>query len=831
MSNGPERPSVWHLFTLYQFAIAQPIFHLLGRHADFFVAHRAGAWDPFALAAFVYLVPAGLLLGAGNLVGRLPQRFHRSLHEALIVLLGAVFLLPAARKLPLPAFAILLVALAGGTGIAWATRRAFVSRILEWGAPVSLVFPVVFLFFSPVRGLAREGTDVEPDRLTDSERPPVILLVLDELPLSSILTADDEIDASRFPALAELASGSVWFRNATTVSDVTNEAVPAILTGEYPERNRIATAAEYPRNLFTLLGTAERTHAIELLTRLCPGSICGAEETRRTGPRRLRAELRDTGIAWLHVTLPRALTGRLPSIAGTWRDFGRGPEAMSQSQPPDPEDPRFVTKRRDRSVSDFETFLADLVRDPAPGSLHFLHLELPHIPWRFLPSGLEYGPISKSAFAHGVDAQGVWTGSPWQVVQGLQRHLLQAIFTDTLIARLTRTLKANGLWESALVIVTADHGLAFQRGEPGRTPTRANALEIMAVPLFVRAPGLETGTVDDRNAELVDLLPTVIDFVGGRPAGPVDGRSLLGTETGRPTKRLIVGDETWSLASDTRPARLAAAARIEAAFGRGTGIEGIYRVESIAPARELVGEPLPRATTAASCRVLFEEPWSFDRVGWTRGFLPAQVTGRILGCETGASEPLAIAINGVIAATTWTYVEGDATRFTAMVPPAAFQDGANTVDAFRIREPESAEPRLELFENGSRIRYRIEQGEEELRLVASNGTTAAIETGAVTGEITREGQLFSGWAEDPSGTRPFVAILVFVDGELVHSMPSGGFPVVGRNAASVLNPEGAGVRFMIPSALMPNQESEVRVFAVKGPVGSELAIVRPAEGR
>ena len=77
-------------------------------------------------------------------------------------------------------------------------------------------------------------------------KPLVVVLLLDELPVDSLLTPDGSIDAARFPNFAALAGTSTWFRNATTVYDSTFKAVPAILDAKLPEKGTPPDRARAP---------------------------------------------------------------------------------------------------------------------------------------------------------------------------------------------------------------------------------------------------------------------------------------------------------------------------------------------------------------------------------------------------------------------------------------------------------------------------------------------------------------------------------------------------------------------------------------------------------
>ena len=76
----------------------------------------------------------------------------------------------------------------------------------------------------------------------------------------------------------------------------------------------------------------------------------------------------------------------------------------------------------------------------------------------------------------------------------LQRHFLQTGFADHELQRLWRHLKREGMWDKSLIVVAADHGVAFQQA-PRAAPAdaRDTAVEIAPVPLLIKAPGPEQG--------------------------------------------------------------------------------------------------------------------------------------------------------------------------------------------------------------------------------------------------------------------------------------------------------------------------------------------------
>ena len=98
-------------------------------------------------------------------------------------------------------------------------------------------------------------------------------------------------------------------------------------------------------------------------------------------------------------------------------------------------------------------------------------------------------------------------------------------YVDAQLSRLFTHLQNKGLWDRTVVVVTGDHGQAFY--EHGFA-AHANAIynEVMAVPLIIRAPGLKPG-IDNRPAQHVDILPSVLDLLGLPPHPSSQGVTLF----------------------------------------------------------------------------------------------------------------------------------------------------------------------------------------------------------------------------------------------------------------------------------------------------------------
>ena len=248
------RRSLPGVFLLSNLAIAQPLFDVMGRHAEFFVAHHATsgtiALGSVALSIGIPLTLTGLLVGMGLVMPGLARRCELLALGGLASLaslttLKLVTALPAVGLLPLSALA--------GIGISLLIARSsgFVS-LLRVVSPAALLFPIAFLFFSPAAGLVFGESPAARVSTSTEFRGSIFVIVFDEFSTASLLDEDLAIDADLHPNFARLAATSDWYRQNTTVSHSTQLAVPAILTGRYPTVGKLPVVADHPINLFSL---------------------------------------------------------------------------------------------------------------------------------------------------------------------------------------------------------------------------------------------------------------------------------------------------------------------------------------------------------------------------------------------------------------------------------------------------------------------------------------------------------------------------------------------------------------------------------------------------
>jgi arylsulfatase A-like enzyme len=111
-------------------------------------------------------------------------------------------------------------------------------------------------------------------------------------------------------------------------------------------------------------------------------------------------------------------------------------------------------------------------------------------------------------------------------------------YADAQFGRLMERLRADPAWDRTLVIVVGDHGEGLhEHGE--RFHANLVYESTQRVPLIIRAPGARAGRVAEP-VSLVDITPTVLDFVGIDSSAEFRGISLRGGVEGHsPAKRDI----------------------------------------------------------------------------------------------------------------------------------------------------------------------------------------------------------------------------------------------------------------------------------------------------
>lgn len=461
-------------------------------------------------------------------------------------------------------------------------------------------------------------------------KPPVVMIQLDEFPVDIMLREDGRIDPVRYPTFAALAATGTWFKNAHTVYDSTTKATPAIFDGKLPKPGTKPTYEGHPRTVFDLFGRrGYRIVKSEEATSLCPPRYCrGARKTR-------------------------------PAIL-----------------------PLLQRGRRER----LERFFAQI--KPGKPTFYAKHVLLPHGPYQYLPSGKQTRRTYQDPIPGMNSPPGF--GDRFLTQHNQQRLQLQVAYTDYQLGRLFARMVANGTFDKALIVITADHGFAFEVGvKDRRMATQSNIDEIAPVPLFIKAPGQRRGSTSGTYVRTTDIVPTIADILNFRMPYRADGRSAFSRSVRRRRSvRMIRRDFSSTITVQAgsmerrRRANVRAKLRL---FGSGD-VRSLYT--GIGPNRALIGRNTAdlRPAGLGKVRATIKGAADLRSVNTRSLILPAQIAGPVRGGRRGQKRDVAVAVNGHVEAVGRSfYLRGSRQEsFAVNVPEASLRPGRNTVEVFQV---------------------------------------------------------------------------------------------------------------------------------------------------
>lgn len=662
-----------HVAALASIAIVQPLFDMLARSPEFLLAHDLGPAEIMALTGILGIA----LPFSCSLIVALLHRIHPASARAAATGMAAIFValitLYAAKHLPgtWPPFAL---AVAFGAGAAALYHRVHsVRAFATWLVPGIVVIPLIFILRP---GVQRLVWPQEHQLLASSaSATPVVFVVFDGLPLTALLDEAQHIDRELYPAFAALADQSTWYRNATTVSDYTQWALPAIVSGQYPVPRSLPIASDHRETLFTMLGSSHEIAVHEPITRLCPQSLCDH------GGDGIANELREfaepLSVAYLHALLPEQIRSTLPAVDQGW----------AEGVPPSEKPGEMWLRGGDHSRrGEVLAFINSIVSDGDGPSLHFLHVLLPHIPLAYLPDGQRYG--TERVLPGLLDTRDRWEDDEWAATQGYRRFLLQVGYVDTILGQLVDRLKDVGLYDRALVIVTSDHGGSFRAGRAFRRLTEDTVMDIAPVPLLIKAPHQRAGVTSDRNVETVDILPTVADLMKVEPPWRFDGVSAIRGDVKRGKTIYYNGAKQRKRLPDSLTDSIASSVAHKVALFGAAGNR--YRIPLDSPQRDLIGRDVGELRVLDAPEDVdfsLDVHGDFSHVDPQSRFLPAQLAGRARWTGSRDRAIVAIAVNGIVRATTWTYrypQRGSDGAWAVVIAPDAFRYGENDVEIYLV---------------------------------------------------------------------------------------------------------------------------------------------------
>lgn len=545
-----------HLWVLSVFAFGEPLFAALNQQFVYLHDVQAGWMEVLSVVLLLTSILPFVSVLLDQVVQRLARWWGGFGRDGVIVLLAFVVILTMLRPFLRLRFLVIessvwMVSL----GVAAPLSLLFVylyrrSPWVRFWISVSTVgivcSPGIFLY----RYASLQRSDAQEHRIPVDRPVPVVFIVFDEFSGTTLMNRDLEVDATHFPQFARLGKTATWYRNASTVQCRTDMAVPALLSGQYPSIKRPPLESRYPGNL---LQTIHRTGAYDMLvfepiTRLCPAAVRQRPSRMRTYWQKMDSVTRTLMGVYPHLILPDDMPIPFPPISRLWFGLPEVPIAEDAVTTGLVRHVPFML--RDNQVQQFLSCL----RPSQQPQFCFLHVELPHLPWYFLPSGRYYN-YERGAEFHPPGSWGElgedWDEDPVVVARNEHRYLQQVGFVDRFVGQLLDQLEEIQILDQCLLIVTADHGVSFRPGHSRRVPDSETLPDILSIPLFIKWPGQTVGKIDDTNVESVDILPTIGETLGLALSEPVDGTSV--TDPQRKLRKTMYVEQTMKVAQPEIP--------------------------------------------------------------------------------------------------------------------------------------------------------------------------------------------------------------------------------------------------------------------------------------
>ena len=418
----------------------------------------------------------------------------------------------------------------------------------------------------------------------------VILISLDTL-RADHLSCYDDASPARTPAIDALAQGAVRFSDCTSAAPTTLASHVSLLTGTWPH-----------------------THGI-----FRNGYVVHPEN------RMLAELLGEHGFHTAGFAGSFALTG--------WVEIGQGFDHWDDAfderiryEDPEP------NQRRAAGVTD--AVLAYLDERPNEERLFlFAHYFDAHHPYDppapFRPAEVpaqltgEIADQRRAVDQHQSAILGAGSGLDNVIVQGLTKELVlepdgqprgidhdlarlyagEVEYMDHHLGRLFAGLKERGLWDDALILLTADHGETFWEHGDFWNHGLAVYQTTVHVPLIVKLPGQGSAVARgvDRSVSLVDVCPTVLELVDARAPSGLEGVSLVPDLIGETEERSSAVFAEATQPAQREPKELLWKGACKARMVRGGGLKYVWTPYlEIEELYDLDADPGERANLLAS---------------------------------------------------------------------------------------------------------------------------------------------------------------------------------------------------------------------------------------
>ncbi|MFT7293580.1 MAG: hypothetical protein ACI87Q_001429 [Pseudohongiellaceae bacterium] len=659
-----------YIFFVVNLAVLVPLLGVLGSQYNLFTAHGVTSGAIISILFYVVLLPSivlSLLRTLAKLLGG-----ARAFDGLVLVVFIGIFLTYLFNKAGYGLLAseyepaiLLLAALLVTAG---AVVTIFNTRMLRKLSYFSLTIPLVilhFVFVSPASTLFAGSQGERAELLGGINDTPVVLMVFDEFSGLTIQDAEGGVDASRYPGFAEIARNANYFPNALTVDYRTDISVPSMVSGTLRSGdNRGLAAGENLIELFRDWGGGVLAQSSVL-----PADLMYEQQVN------LYSFASDTLTLYLHIISHQDwIENKIGAIPPAWKNFGIFYDVADEGD-----------AAHSEPLEIFDGWLEQLSNNTADKQLNFLHVEFPHAPYTSSATGR--AQINGEAFRRQLfTSETIDAEQPFLNVAH-HNYLQQSSYADFLLKKLIGELKEADLYDKSLIIVTADHGVSYNvRGLNRRIPLNKDSWRnIVPVPLIIKYPFQEAGTVIDSFVTTLDIAPTIMDVTGVVSPWDLTGESLklLGAVSQTSSVELTPGFEDYL---DDAPSLFEESRSIKASlFGVGSPVPKI--------AVNYTENPIYSTLLNTDISVSSVNEFSDLRAVWGGSLRPNELTqyGKVyLGVEPTDGKVIAAVVNNKIQAIFMSgVVKGESGKFAFSLPEVEINKAQFAASLYEIETGES----------------------------------------------------------------------------------------------------------------------------------------------
>lgn len=503
-----------YLFFVTNLAILVPLLGVLGEQFNFFTAHSLSSKSIITLLLIISLAPPLVLTiirWVSKRVG-VVKAFDR---VVLFIFLG-LFLFYSLNKVGYGLFPTkyepyILFILAFLITMA-AVVIILKNQLMRTLSYLSLIIPLVFLdfiFVSPASTLFKQSEKVSPTKIAGMNNTPIFLLIFDEFSGLTLQNVKGQLDASRYPGFAELATQADYFPNALTSGISTSIVVPSIASGNLRIHDKKGLAPG--ENLIELFQSSGSVYA---QSTVLSADLMSKQNTKQA------SFISDFMTLYIHILSHKDwIEDKIGVIPETWKGFGVFFKKNNRKQDWDVSNPH---------AQQFLDWLRQVDSSEANSQFNFLHIQFPHADYN--TTSLGRSVLNSIEILRSSKDKETLVGNQTLLNVLYHNYMQQSAYTDYLVQSFIQVLKHKKLFDQSLIIITSDHGVSYNRkGVNRRAPENEDSWKnIVSVPLFIKYPYQIEGNINSSFVTNLDISTTIINVTGIDSPWESVGKNLKG---------------------------------------------------------------------------------------------------------------------------------------------------------------------------------------------------------------------------------------------------------------------------------------------------------------